>query len=366
MAKVFIEETTLTAIGDAIRGKTGKTELIDPANMSTEIASITTGGGGYEIPDEAFMLTGDCSYLAKGATWHWFFDLYKNKIQTKDITDMDSMFRQNQFNNQTWSNFDSFPFTFNIKDVSSFSGTFAFLKLRECPKIRGSIKWSSNTTFLNMMNGNYTTSLDDLFTLEMMEGYSRLKVTSQYSCPDIGGFFSNLKYLTHIPEWWYKLKVNPESKAIPYKTYLPLYRVFNYCEKLSEALNLPVVVLNSGIGLTSDQFIETFYSCYSLSRITFETNADGSPIVAQWKAQTIDLTSNVGCTGQSNNPLSASVYNHDSAVETINSLPDTSAYIASAGGTNTIKFRRDSGSATAGGAIGNLTEEEIAVATAKG
>ena len=68
MAKVFIEETTLTAIGDAIRGKTGKTELIDPANMSTEIASITTGGGGgYEIPDEAFVLTGDCSNLAAGA-----------------------------------------------------------------------------------------------------------------------------------------------------------------------------------------------------------------------------------------------------------------------------------------------------------
>lgn len=67
MAKVFIQESTLTAIGDAIRSKTGKTELIDPANMSTEIASITTGGGGYDIPDEAFMLTGNCSNLAKGA-----------------------------------------------------------------------------------------------------------------------------------------------------------------------------------------------------------------------------------------------------------------------------------------------------------
>lgn len=64
--------------------------------------------------------------------------------------------------------------------------------------------------------------------------------------------------------------------------------------------------------------------------------------------------------------MSASVYNHDSAVETINSLPDTSAYLASAGGTNTIKFKGDSGSATDGGAINTLTEEEIAVATAKG
>ena len=59
-------------------------------------------------------------------------------------------------------------------------------------------------------------------------------------------------------------------------------------------------------------------------------------------------------------------YNHDSAVETINSLPDTSAYLATAGGTNTIEFRGDSGSATDGGAINTMTEEEIAVAAAKG
>ena len=59
-------------------------------------------------------------------------------------------------------------------------------------------------------------------------------------------------------------------------------------------------------------------------------------------------------------------YNHDSAVNTINSLPDTSAYLATAGGTNTIKFRGDAGSKTDGGAINTMTEEEIAVATAKG
>ena len=59
-------------------------------------------------------------------------------------------------------------------------------------------------------------------------------------------------------------------------------------------------------------------------------------------------------------------YNHDSAVETINSLPDTSAYIAANGGTNTIKFKGVAGSATDGGAINTLTEAEIAVAAAKG
>lgn len=59
-------------------------------------------------------------------------------------------------------------------------------------------------------------------------------------------------------------------------------------------------------------------------------------------------------------------YNHDSAVETLNSLPDTSEYLATAGGTNTIKFKGVQGALTDGGAINTLTEEEIAVATAKG
>ena len=65
--------------------------------------------------------------------------------------------------------------------------------------------------------------------------------------------------------------------------------------------------------------------------------------------------------------IAYSRYNHDSAVETINTLPDTSAYLAESGGTtNIIQFTGESGSATDGGAINTLTEAEIAVAAAKG
>lgn len=71
--------------------------------------------------------------------------------------------------------------------------------------------------------------------------------------------------------------------------------------------------------------------------------------------------------GKQYNPsLLTARYNHDSAVETLNSLPDTSEYLATAGGTNTIKFNGVQGAFTDGGAINTLTEEEIAVATAKG
>ena len=45
MAKIFIEESTLSAIGNSIRAKTGKTNMIPPLNMPAEIASIQTGDG---------------------------------------------------------------------------------------------------------------------------------------------------------------------------------------------------------------------------------------------------------------------------------------------------------------------------------
>ena len=43
MANVFIQDSTMSAIGDAIRAKTGGTNKILPANMATEIAAIETG-----------------------------------------------------------------------------------------------------------------------------------------------------------------------------------------------------------------------------------------------------------------------------------------------------------------------------------
>ena len=45
MANVLIEENTLKAIGNAIRAKTGKTDLILPKDMASEIGGITGGSG---------------------------------------------------------------------------------------------------------------------------------------------------------------------------------------------------------------------------------------------------------------------------------------------------------------------------------
>ena len=145
--------------------------------------------------------------------------------------------------------------------------------------------------------------------------------------------------------------------------------------------------------MTSNHFSNTFGKCGRLKKVTFETE-NGEPIKLNWTKQTIDLSDYVGyvyntesyVTGYNSglttdtqvktqedyerlkdNPdywtmnINYARYNHDSAVETINSLPDVSQ-----GNTNVIKFKGDAGKLTDGGAINTLTEEELAIATAKG
>ena len=162
---------------------------------------------------------------------------------------------------------------------------------------------------------------------------------------------------------------------------------------------------------TSNAFNNTVLNCYRLKNFTFALNpSTNAPYVQKWKSQLIDFTRvgydysnantaddyfvrttkilqfNSGITSDKhvkddatyqalkNDPdwftqyTAYSRYNHDSAVATINSLPDTSAYLATQGSSaaNIIKFKGDAGSATDGGAINTLTQEEIAVAAAKG
>lgn len=44
MSKLFIEDTTLTAIGNAIRTKEGTTEPIPTVDMAERIANLPSGG----------------------------------------------------------------------------------------------------------------------------------------------------------------------------------------------------------------------------------------------------------------------------------------------------------------------------------
>lgn len=383
--KVTVNDTTLIDIADAIREKAGNDNVLYPSEMGNAIRELPEGGGGNEPTDEELVITGDCSYRFANGGWDWVLNRYGDRMTTTDIATPLCMFQR--------STVMEIPFQINVTDAASFSSVFSGMKMLEvCPKIRGAISWSTSTAFSSMVEAcQKIRSLDNLFTPEMLDGFSSVKVTSQYSTPKPPNF-SNCFSLRSAPSWWYKFTMNEESTAYPATSYTIYNNGFSSCYALDEILNIPVLRCTGA--QSSNMFNRTFSDCYRAKSITFETN-DGIPIKVNWKSQVIDLSQNVGWSNYfppynsgittdkevkndatyqalKNDPdwyaqnYMYSRYDGSSAIDTIYSLPDTSEYLASSGGTNTIKFTMDAGMYTDGGAIRNLPDTVIARAADKG
>lgn len=389
MAKYSIEDTTLTAIGDAIREKAGTAELITPLDMPTAISSITTGGGsedcnGLHIPEEALVITGDCSHRFAHNGWNWFINSYGDKITTKDIISLPNMF---QYSNTL----EEIPFNINIKNtVATFNNIFYHAeKLKSVPYII-SPERTPPTASYNCCNFSYL--FNYCYNLQYIPNDYFWKIVPNKDYWDKTAEITTQGY-SYIFHSCYSLREYPDISMLSgawTSVYNNLYYgLFSYCYALDKIENL--LVLSHSI--TSNFFNNTFSNCSRINKLTFAVNEDGTPKTAKWKNQTIDLsgyigylqylvsitdyssgittdtriTDNITYQALKDNPdswttnINYSRYNHDSAVNTINSLPDCSAT-----GTNTIKFSGASGALTDGGAINTLTEEEIAVATAKG
>ena len=390
----------LNAIGDAIREKTGGTEKLTLEQMPTEIAGITTGGG--EV--EPIVLTGNCDYVLKDSLGTAVIKHWGNNISTEAISSASNMF----YNNRA----ESIPFDINCvsNSTGTFNNMFASSGLKTLPKVIGTYPANASGLFYN---SRYLREIPmDFFDTWNFNYW--INATSGYY-GNISGGFRYCFSLRSFPMTFFK-NHNPHANA----NYCYFYQAFENDYALDELVDLPIPYTANW---TSSVFSSTFSNCYRLKRITFETNEDGTPKIVNWKSQTMDLSYSIGyyetqnnqdpnsyatdkgslasytnrftdynsgitadkavyddatyqalkddpdwfCVGTKYYPdKNYSRYNRTSAVETINSLPDTSAYLATAGGTNTIKFTGFSGSATDGGAINTMTEEEIAVATAKG
>lgn len=377
----------LSAIGEAIRAKTGKEDLLTLDEMPTEIASIETGGGGgADLPEEALVITGNCNYRFANGGWDWFIKEYGDKITTKDINELEYMFEESK-------ELELIPFDINtIRSGSSYNNVSNLFKYCEKLKTLPYLKNLKPNNFSGMFNYCYMLREIPQDWCDTWDwSYLENATSNSY-----GASQSMLDYCYSLRSYPKELltKVNPlirsNSANVNY--------LFRNCFALDEITDIGT---NYTGNWTSNAFGYSFQLCRRLARLTFQLKEDGTPAVVNWKAQTINLSSEIGYTvnrgyadciykynsgitqdkevydDESYNALkdnsdwyathvAYSRYNHDSAVETINTLPDTSAYLASAGGTNTIKFKGNAGALTDGGAINTLTTEEIAVATAKG
>lgn len=339
------------------------------------------GGSGGDAPTaEELTFTGNCQCAFYLGNYDWLINKYGNLITTNNITQGSYMF--------TYTTVSSIPFTLNFvddptsSDRSSGADMFSCAKnLQVAPNITGCLR-------------NISSMFEECVELHAIPEYN-INFDRQHADKygSVTSIFEDCHKLRSIPTNFLKQLYN-----LTEYNYNSCYQYTFYdCYYLDEIVGIPV----SPATFTSNCFKNTFNNCKRVKNIIFDTD-NGNAKTANWKSQTIDLTQNggVGHSGGyglndvgkddeyrltratritslnydtlKDNPDSwtavaaYSRYNHDSAVATINSLPDTSAYLAENGGTNTIKFMGASGSATDGGAINTLTEEEIAVAVAKG
>ena len=124
MSKVFIEDTTLTAIGDAIRGKAGTSDLIDPANMAQEITNLPTGSGGG-IDPSVLAFTGDLRYFNYNGKLDNLLSKYGAQCSFNDVNNLNYAFYH--------SSIKEYPFTINgdinsTCDLSHFFESCIYLK----------------------------------------------------------------------------------------------------------------------------------------------------------------------------------------------------------------------------------------------
>lgn len=331
--------------------------------------------------DEELTISGDGSHRFRGSNWDWFINKYGDRMITKDLYNVENMFYGSKLS--------KLPFDLNFNNTSfnshNLKGIFTLCyDLIEIPKFNNCIPQDASGMF------SYCQRLKELDYESVKDlDWSYMDTqTSQYGCSR-ANTFQNCYSLRSFP-----MEFLNHGNPVGNYSYSIFSGLFSSCYVLDEVIDLPNP--HSQASWTSNAFNCSFDDCYRLKNIIFALQDDGTPYVcSKWKKQTIDLSKFVGYTqamykvritdfnsgitadkevkddatyqALKNDPdwytadINYSRYNHDSAVATINTLPDCSAL-----GGNTIKFKGASGALTDGGAINTLTEEEIAVATAKG
>ena len=115
----------LTAIGNAIRGKTGGTDLLTLDGMVTAINGISTGGGAT-LPPEAFNIKGDCNYRFANNGWNWFINNYGSQVTTNNITNCEGMFLESD-------SLTAIPFSINTHPQRFSSPSVGAVSCRSVP-----------------------------------------------------------------------------------------------------------------------------------------------------------------------------------------------------------------------------------------
>ena len=342
MAKAFIEEDTLTAIGDAIRSKGNTTELLKPSEMAGAIRSMVVGE--QVIPDSAFSAYAT-SYKYYGNNWNWFIEDFGHNIEYHIMAPYlfygcDQLLEIPMRLETNWQ------MSFALANCSM---------LTSLPEITPT--FLDNTCYLNnIFSGcrRIREIPDNFFGADAVANDWEKERPAKNFEGARQAIFNACWSLRKLPDLSPAINIEPDATNTLY------YNMCDSCYVLDEITNLPV----SAGTYNDNMFVNSFKNCYRLKNMTFEKNTDNSAKIANWA----NLADGVGYTSYSNyiydynsgittgevrddatywrykdtdywwaSSYHYSRYDKASAVATINSLPDTSAYLATNGGSMEIE-----------------------------
>lgn len=378
MANVLVEETSLSNIASAIRGKNGSTAVYKPGEMAAAITNLPTGGG----DTETITFSTDISFLFASNGGSVLYEAMKNKnLVFTNIRYGRSVF-YGMSTNDTIT-----PFTIHLLEgMYRVQGNVDFRGFYEGSSIVSNIVIDPPIEGATVSREEF----QSFFAKSRLKNIDLSYIDTNYPIFGQSGaksLFSESGYLRSINF------TNSPNKYFAGNS-IQYWGTFYHCFDLDSIEDLYTTK-------QTDFTSGTFNNCSHLAKLTFKTasptNAKNPYYSSDIDLSTVGYYTNVSGGYKSdsllnnNNQIAKSLvrqdatkkitdattyaklkndpdawttnvaysrYNKTSAKETLTSLP----YI---GETHTIKFKGEAGSATDGGAIKNLTSSEIAVATAK-
>ena len=195
---VLVSESSLYAISDAIREKLGVSTRYKPAEMGPAIQSISMA----DFPEIVFT-ENQGEALNYYGRWDAVIEAFGNKMSTKDLTNVDSMF---------WgSKLKKIPFSINLKVVTSKQATQSIFndcsQLEELPNVSGTV---FNCSYF-LQGCNSVRTIPDSWVTDI--DWSRVNAATYWSDGALRLFFSSCYSLRSIPEALLKKMYNSSNSS---------------------------------------------------------------------------------------------------------------------------------------------------------
>ena len=333
------------------------------------------------IPESELTITGDCNFKFAYGGWDWFITQLQDKITTKNIKGANSMFYRSKIS--------GIPFDINLAVITDNYSThnlsrmfYSAENISTMPMIYNAKPGDISSMFYGCHNLTY-------FPKGFAENWDWSYFDTSTSSYDgnMGNLFGYCKRLRAIPKV-FLLHGNPYSAY----SYSITYSGFTGCFSLEKLEDVFIAYKASYTGSYSNSFSSIVSDCFRLKKFTLMTQEDGTPYTVNWNRQIIDLTT-VGFCSDTNMITGNTDFTTETKIDTIEkwhgyidgSYPDgwandvaystfgatavkeLLATLPTTSGTGcTIKLKQGASNAVPREEMTSLTEEDIAVATAKG